>query len=148
MFSLLRNKIDAPSYKRGLALNSAMLIFYGTAFQLQAIEMLAPNILTTLKYIALAVAIVISFRAMAERRVLRATQENYVSMLDQSVISSRWQIMALGAWVLSGGAGYILFFHGNPSPAGDIITFGLPLALFILGAAYAVAARNWRDDAY
>jgi len=146
MFSLLRNKIEDPSYKRGLALNSAMLISYGIAFQLQAIEGLAPDTLTLLKYIALAVAIIISFRAMAERRVLRETQDNYVSMLDASVISLPWQMAALGAWVFSGAIGYVLFFRGNPSPAGDVITFGLPLALFNFGAAYALAARNWVND--
>ena len=148
MFSLLSNKIETPSYKRGLALNSSMLIFYGIAFQLNALESLAPDILTIFKYISLALAIVISFRAMAERRVLYETQENYLSMIDKSVIPTHWQVMALGSWAASGAIVYMLFLRGADVSAVQVLTFGLPIAAFIMAAAYAIAAKNWRDETH
>jgi len=106
MFSLLRNKIDKPSYKRGLMLTGFMLFFYGLAFQIHAVKSLAPDILEYALWASLGLAIITSFRAMAERRVL----------------------------------------GNNPLPIERIIFFGLPMGLFVLGAAYVNAAKRWSDD--
>lgn len=148
MFSLLRNKVEAPTYKRGLTLTSAMLMFYGIAFLLHTIEALAPDTLSMVKYAVLAIAIILSFRAMAERRVLRETQESYVSMLNKSVISFRWLTMAACVWSLSGAVAYVVFLRGSLRPGEHAITFGLSFALFVLAAAYANAAKNWTHDSH
>lgn len=146
MFSLLRNKIDKPSYKRGLMLTGFMLFFYGLAFQIHAVKSLAPDILEYALWASLGLAIITSFRAMAERRVLRETHENYVPMIDPSIIPTRWQIAAVGGWVLIGAVVYVLSLGNNPLPIERIIFFGLPMGLFVLGAAYVNAAKRWSDD--
>lgn len=146
MLSLLRSDIENPSYKRGLRLTSAMLISYGLAFQFHSLEELAPDILLYCKYICLALAIFISFRAMAERRHLREIDDVYVSMIDESVISARWLIGAISAVILFALILYFLSFKVSQAPFTLIVSFTAPLGLFILGIGYAFAAKKWTDD--
>ena len=148
MFSLLRNKVEAPSYKRGLTLTSAMLIFYGLTFQVFTVESLEPEFLSILKYMLWGIAIVLTFRARAERRALSENNGNYISMMDKSVVSLRWQILAFGMWGLSGAIIHLLFFRNTPFTVSHVIIIGLPFALFVLAAAYANAAKNWTHDSH
>ena len=146
MFSLLRNDIENPSYKRGLALPGAMLIFYGLAFQIQSVESLKPDILKYGKWVCLVVAIFASFRAMAERRILREQNSNYVSMIDASVISLKWQAAAIGAGMINLLAVFLLLSQYRDIHLIDVIPAAFPLVLFILGTAYLRAAKRWVDD--
>ena len=148
MFSLLRNDIENPSYKRGLALTSAMLFFYGLAFQIHAVEFLAPDILEYAFWAALGLAIITSFRAMAERRVLSEARETYVSMIDPAVLTPKWKAIAIGATVMNCALIYGLFFRDHPTPVPKSLAAGLPLVLFVLSAAYMSAARGWVDDTH
>lgn len=145
MLTLLRNPVDNPSYKRGLYLTCAMLWLYAATFLFAAFEPWGGKFVSYGKLICLGLAVFISLRAMSERRVLREKRNNYVPMMDNSILPASWQLSA----VVSGG---ILFTLTYMALGVDYIQIAFHVfvvgAAAILGLAYLLAAKRWMDTTF